>query len=280
MRRARCGGKPQTKPLQEGRRASRTRGARRLFSNQSIPWPVPCSKGKTRTIAREKEGEGGKGVTRVCCGRKQRAGEPRRRRSSTPASSCPRSRAPPPRPAAHRQASSITRARKNLRNRNKTGDTRARRRAAGALSGRSPSLYPPPRTQNTPSTSLACSAEAGTSSTEPAGRCAVSQGPPGGGRAMAARAPDRVAEDLAARGRVERHLERERIHEERRRAPLPRRLCALEERTNLAHCRHSRAACLRPLSRVELAIARRQTCSDFRLASAEIHDRTGHPLQW
>ena len=89
---------------------------------------------------------------------------------------------PPPRPAAHRQASSITRARKNLRNRNKTGDTRARRRAAGALSGRSPSLYPPPRTQNTPSTSLACSAEAGTSSTEPAGGCAVSQGPPGGVR--------------------------------------------------------------------------------------------------
>ena len=176
-------------------------------------------------------------MTRVCCGRKQRAGEPRRRRSSTPASSCPRSRAPPPRPAAHRQASSITRARKNLRNRNKTGDTRARRRAAGALSGRSPSLYPPPRTQNTPSTSLACSAEAGTSSTEPAGGCAVSQGPPGGVRAMAARAPDRVAEDLAARGRVERHLERERIHEERRRAPLPRRLCTLEERTNLAHCR-------------------------------------------
>ena len=33
---------------------------------------------------------------------------------------------------------------------------------------------------------------------------------------------------------------------------------------------HSRAACLRPLSRVELAIAQVKTCSDFRLASVEI----------
>ena len=43
---------------------------------------------------------------------------------------------------------------------------------------------------------------------------------------------------------------------------------------------HLRAACLRPLSRVELAIAQVKTCSDFRLASVEIHKRTGHPPKW
>ena len=83
--------------------------------------------------------------------------------------------------------------------------TRVLAGAPRALSaaGRRPSTRRPEH--RTHRASLACSAEAGTSSTEPAGGCAVSQGPPGGVRATAARAPDRVAEDLAARGRVERH---------------------------------------------------------------------------
>ena len=42
---------------------------------------------------------------------------------------------------------------------------------------------------------------------------------------------------------------------------------------------HSRAACLRPLSRVKLAIARILSCSDFRLASGEKSYRTLRPLQ-
>ena len=42
---------------------------------------------------------------------------------------------------------------------------------------------------------------------------------------------------------------------------------------------HSRAAFMRPLSRVELAIARRQTCSDFRLTSHVSHNRTERALQ-
>ena len=36
---------------------------------------------------------------------------------------------------------------------------------------------------------------------------------------------------------------------------------------------------MRPLSRVELAIARRQTCSDFRLTSHVSHNRTERALQ-
>ena len=32
--------------------------------------------------------------------------------------------------------------------------------------------------------------------------------------------------------------------------------------------------------RRELVIAHRKTCSDFRLASVEIHNRTGHPPKW
>ena len=42
---------------------------------------------------------------------------------------------------------------------------------------------------------------------------------------------------------------------------------------------HSRAAFMRPLSRVELAIARRVTCSDFRLTSHVSHNRTERALQ-
>ena len=42
---------------------------------------------------------------------------------------------------------------------------------------------------------------------------------------------------------------------------------------------HSRAAFMRPLSRVELAIARRKTCSDFRLTSHVSHNRTERALQ-
>ena len=42
---------------------------------------------------------------------------------------------------------------------------------------------------------------------------------------------------------------------------------------------HSRAACIGPLSRVELAIARRVSCSDFRLTSHVSHNRTERALQ-
>ena len=42
---------------------------------------------------------------------------------------------------------------------------------------------------------------------------------------------------------------------------------------------HSRAACIGPLSRVELAIARRLSCSDFRLTSHASHNRTERALQ-
>ena len=42
---------------------------------------------------------------------------------------------------------------------------------------------------------------------------------------------------------------------------------------------HSRAACIGPLSRVELAIARRLSCSDFRLTSHVSHNRTERALQ-
>ena len=50
----------------------------------------------------------------------------------------------------------------------------------------------------------------------------------------------------------------------------------LQERLLLAH---SRAVCLRPLSRVELAIAEVNTCSDLRLTSAEKSYCTVRPLQ-
>ena len=42
---------------------------------------------------------------------------------------------------------------------------------------------------------------------------------------------------------------------------------------------HSRAACIGPLSRVELAIARRLSCSDFRLTSHVSHNRNERALQ-